>query len=208
MAGFDVSQVLGFDVSRETEERLLRFSDLIKKWNPAINLVSKSSVADIWDRHIVDSAQIFPMLPVEAKQCLDIGSGAGLPGLVLAILSHELSADRHFSLVESDQRKCVFLREVARAIGLYVTVISDRIEKLPPHSADVISARALAPLSKLVAHAAYHLRPDGVCFFPKGEMYLQELDVARMAFSFEYEVLNSKTDLKGAILKIYGIENV
>jgi 16S rRNA (guanine527-N7)-methyltransferase len=208
MTCHEVSVLVGADVSRETVGKLLQYGELIKKWNPAINLVSKSTIPDVWDRHIVDSLQLFPALPLSATRCLDIGSGAGLPGLVLAIISAQLNQDRVFTLVESDQRKCAFLREAARALGLQVAVLNSRVEGLKPFRADVLSARALAPLSKLLAHAVVHLAPDGVCLFSKGEMFSQEIAVAKELYEFQYEVIVSKTDPNGVILKVYGIKNV
>lgn len=204
----NISQALGFDVSRETVDRLERYAQLIRKWNPTINLVSKPSLADLWDRHIVDSAQIFAHIPAESRLCLDIGSGGGLPGIVLAAISAELAPERRFTLVESDQRKATFLREAVRELGLKAEIKPVRVEALDPFGADLLTARALAPLSRLLAIAQQHLSADGFCLFPKGETYLQELEEARKAFAFECEPVQSVTDPKGAILKIHGIRNV
>lgn len=201
------ARLRGVDVSRETLERLADFETLIRKWNPAINLISKKSVDDFWNRHIVDSAQIFPHIPISADRCLDIGSGAGLPGIVLALLSAELSPKRKFVFVEVDQRKATFLREVVRTLGISAGIESCRVETLRPFEADLLTARALAPLSKLLPFAQRHLSKTGVCLFPKGENYLLELDEAKKLFDFEYEVIQSLTDSKAKILKVHGIQN-
>jgi 16S rRNA (guanine527-N7)-methyltransferase len=152
-----------FDVSRETLTRLETYAALLTKWTRRINLVSAASLPDLWHRHIADSAQLLAFRP-PARLWLDLGSGAGFPGLVVAILTPDL----HVRLVESDQRKCAFLRRVAEDTGTTVDIVPCRIETLPPQSADVISARALAPLTQLLAHAEKHLAPDGIGLFPKG----------------------------------------
>jgi 16S rRNA (guanine527-N7)-methyltransferase len=195
------------DVSRETVERLHNFEHLVRKWNPVINLVSKPSLNDIWFRHIIDSAQIFPHIPVKSSICLDIGSGGGFPGIVLAAISAEISPSQRFVLVESDKRKATFLREAARLLDLKLVVHAERIEALEPIDADVLSARALSPLSKLMLSAQRHLSSNGVCLFPKGESYPQEVIDAQTEFNFDCKVIPSLTDPKGAILKIHGIRN-
>lgn len=207
MSGNPLSLLSAVNVSRETVDMLVRFEHLIRKWNPTINLVSKSSLDDLWERHIVDSAQIYRHIPLDARRCLDIGSGGGLPGVVMAVISAELAPEKHFTLVESDQRKATFLREASRSLGLKIDVQASRAETLDPLGADVLSARALAPLSKLLISAQRHLSADGICLFPKGESYLQEIQDAQKLFNFECEAIQSLTDSKGAILKICGIRN-
>lgn len=194
-------------VSRETVERLVEFERLIRKWNPAINLISKPSLSAFWGRHIVDSAQIYQHIPSNAAKCLDIGSGGGLPGIVLAVISAELAPERTFTLVESDQRKSAFLREASRNLGLKVDVRANRVESLDPLAADLLSARALAPLSKLLVSAQRHLSAGGTCLFPKGESYMKEISDAQKLFTFQCVAIQSLTDEKGAILKIHGIRN-
>ena len=137
------------DVSRETIDRLSHFEQTLLKWNPKINLVSKSSLQDIWTRHIVDSAQVFLLAEdhiskEEDSNWLDIGSGGGFPGLVIAILAAERATRLSVTLIESDKRKAAFLRTAARECGVRVKVISNRIEKVDPQNADFLSARALA----------------------------------------------------------------
>lgn len=189
------------DVSRETFERLEAYVALIEKWNPKINLVSKSSLPEIWDRHIWDSAQIFD-IAVEGSVWADFGSGGGLPGIVLAIFAKELRPDMQFYLVESDQRKCAFLRNVVREIGLNVKIHAERIEVLDPIGASVISARALTDLNGLLEFVERHSAKNGVAILPKGETWEKEILQAQENWSFEYEEITSKTNNDAAILKI------
>ena len=189
------------DVSRETFERLEAYVALIEKWNPKINLVSKSSLPEIWDRHIWDSAQIFD-IAVEGSVWADFGSGGGFPGIVLAIFAKELRPDMQFYLVESDQRKCAFLRNAVREIGLNVKVHAERIEELDPIGASVISARALTDLNGLLEFVERHSAKNGVAILPKGETWEKEILQAQENWSFEYEEITSKTNNDAAILKI------
>lgn len=206
--GSEVSLASVVDVSRETVERLREFEKLVRKWNSVINLVSKSSLSDIWYRHIIDSVQLFPYVPKEATNCLDIGSGGGFPGIILAIIAAEALPTQRYMLVESDQRKATFLRESARILGLTVVVQSKRIDALEPIFAEVLSARALSPLSGLLRLAQIHLSESGTCLFPKGETYPQEIAEAQRDFKFDCNVIPSLTDPRGVILKIHGIRNV
>lgn len=196
------------DVSRETFERLETYSALLTKWNPKINLVSKSTIEDIWTRHILDSSQVFDMAPAEANSWVDIGTGGGFPGLVVAILSKELTPDRVVTLVESDQRKCAFLRTVARETGCAVTVLADRVEKLAGQKADVLSARALASLDVLLGFADLHLSSGGICLFPKGLTWEKEVAQAQAAWNFKVEAIRSETNEEAVVLRISEIKHV
>lgn len=203
-----MSDTIGsLDVSRETFERLEHYEMLLKKWNPKINLVSKATLDEIWDRHIVDSAQIFKMAPQDAQNWCDLGSGGGFPGMVIAILSRELAPDRKVTLIESDQRKCAFLRTVARETGCRVTVKVDRIEKIAPLNADILSARALADLSSLLGFAQIHLSDGGTCLFPKGASWEKEIEVAQDSWRFEYEAITSETSEDAVILRMNEIKH-
>jgi 16S rRNA (guanine527-N7)-methyltransferase len=193
-------------VSRETLGRLQEFEAMVKRWTPAINLISKSSVSEIWGRHIVDSAQLFAFCPEGATHWLDIGSGGGFPGLVIAILAKEAMPGLKVTLVESDARKATFLRHAATALSLTVDVRTDRIESLPGLKADVVSARALAPLNDLLPYALQHLAPGGVALFPKGARHAEEAAVARQAWRFDLESKPSLSDPNAAILSIRNIE--
>jgi len=179
------------NVSRETLQRLTTYADLLVKWQKAINLVSKNTLPDLWQRHMLDSAQLYNIAQAILKDpiykerggrgsggadrdladCtwIDLGSGAGFPGLVLAIMGVG-----QVHLVESDARKCTFMREVARETGVDVHIHTCRIEKLPdqkgaPVAADFISARALAKVDQLLTWAEPFITPDTVCLFPKGQ---------------------------------------
>lgn len=198
----------GLDVSRETSGRLERFAALLEKWNAAINLVARSTLADLWDRHILDSAQVFALCPEGARHWADLGSGGGFPGLVVAILAAELRPELRVTLVESDVRKATFLMAAARDCGVSAQVLARRIEAVPPLGADVLSARALAPLDKLLAHAERHLAPGGVALFPKGAQHAAELSEALARWRFRSEKHPSRTDPDSVILKIGEIARV
>jgi 16S rRNA (guanine527-N7)-methyltransferase len=200
------SQLAGQIVSRETMQALREFEALVRHWTPAINLISKSSVPVIWDRHIVDSAQLFSFCPEGAEEWLDIGSGGGFPGLVIAVLAKEAKPKLKITLVESDGRKSTFLREATRALGLKVDVITERVESLPSLQADVLSARALAPLKDLLPFAIQHLAPGGVALFPKGARHSDEVAAAKRSWKFDLESRPSLSDPDAAILIIRNIE--
>ena len=199
---------LPFDVSRETLDRLEHFADLLLKWNPRINLVSRSTLDDLWARHIIDSAQIYELAPHPVTHWVDLGAGGGFPGLVLAILGMESGSPKKVTLVESDVRKCAFLRTVIRETGAPAQVINDRIENVPGLEADVLSARALADLPKLLAFTERHLSPGGMALFPKGASWEKELQEAQSQWNFEYRVVKSKTEDGPAILAITGVSRV
>lgn len=196
------------DVSRETIERLELLADLLKKWNPKINLVSPSTIDDLWSRHILDSAQLFTLGGRQGGHWLDIGSGGGFPGLVLAILNAEANNLWKITMLESDVRKCTFLRTVLRETGVTGTVITKRIEAADPQQSDVISARALADLSLLLEFSDRHLKPDGMALFPKGVNWKKEVQVAEKSWSFSSDTINSGTQEGAVILKIRDIARV
>jgi 16S rRNA (guanine527-N7)-methyltransferase len=184
-------------VSRETRERLNTYADLLRKWQRSINLVGPRTIDDLWNRHFTDSAQLLPLIPPSARVLVDFGSGAGFPGLVLAILGVS-----QVHLIESDQRKATFLREVARATGTPVTVHAKRIEQVAPFPADVVSARALAPLGDLLGFAAPFLHPDSLCLFPKGQMAEDELTAASRTWNINVDRIQSVTDPSATILRL------
>jgi 16S rRNA (guanine527-N7)-methyltransferase len=173
----------GIEASPQALARLQTLLALLRKWNPAINLVAPSTLADAWNRHVLDSAGLVNIVSPPAHWA-DLGSGAGFPGLVVAILLHDRAPDTKVTLVESDGRKAAFLRTVAQATGVAVTVIADRIESVPPLGAQVVSARALAPLDRLLPMAQRHLAPGGTCLFPKGVRVAEELASVAGTWSF------------------------
>lgn len=158
------------DVSRETQARLDAYVVLLRKWMPTINLVSSSDRDALWTRHIQDSLRLIPLLPAGVDRAIDLGSGGGLPGLVLAIVT-----GLPFDLVEADRRKATFLQEAARVTHAPVTVRCQRIEAGGLAPAGLITARALAPLPRLLGYVHPLLQPGGVCLFPKGADAEQEL---------------------------------
>ena len=198
----------GVQVASVTAERLHRHVAELVRWNKAINLVSASTLADTWDRHVVDSAQLVPLAPSFPSHWADLGSGAGFPGLVVAIILAETSPETRVTLIESDRRKASFLREVARLLGLAATVVTERIEATAPLSADVVSARALAPLDALIPLAARHLVHDGVALFSKGARADKELASAAASWSFSVERLPSITDATAEVLRLKGLKHV
>lgn len=200
--------ISAFDVSRETLERLDIYAALLEKWNPSINLVAKSTLGQIWDRHFFDSAQILAISDLQEGQWVDLGTGGGFPGLIVAILAAEARAGVSMTCIESDLRKAAFLLTVIRESGLAVRVLTDRIEVVPPLKADVVSARALAPLSQLLGYAERHLAENGKAYFLKGAKVGPELKQALETWSFELDTYPSKTDPEASILKIGDIRRV
>jgi 16S rRNA (guanine527-N7)-methyltransferase len=196
----------GCIVSRETLAALEALQSLVQRWNPAVNLVSKASLPRLWDRHIVDSAQLFSLCPPKAERWVDLGSGGGFPGLVLAILARDAGLALRMTLVESDARKATFLRQAAQSLALAVTVENKRIESLPNLDSDVVSARALAPLPQLLGYATDLLRPNGVAIFPKGARHADEIESARTQWTFDAESRPSMSDPDAAILIIRNIQ--
>lgn len=200
MSAFD-----GLNVSRETFERLKIYESLLHKWNPRINLVARSTLDSAWTRHILDSAQIYHLAPHPVAHWADLGSGGGFPGLVVAIMGMEAESPAAVTLVESDTRKCTFLRTVIRETGAPAKVINDRIENIDPLQANVLSARALADLTTLLGFADQHLSKTGMAIFPKGESWAKELSDAERAWSFSHRVAKSKTETGPVILTVTGV---
>jgi 16S rRNA (guanine527-N7)-methyltransferase len=195
------------NVSRETLEKLRAFSALVEKWTAKINLISKPSIPYLWQRHVLDSAQIFSIEP-SFDHWVDIGSGGGFPGIVIAIIAREESPLSRVTLIESDQRKSTFLRTAIRELDLSAIVISERIEAVDSQGADVLSARALADLPTLIGYAHRHLSPSGTCLFQKGNTWEKENEAAQKLWSYTFEAITSKTSPDAAILKIKDIARV
>lgn len=190
------------DVSRETVHRLDTLVEHLLKWNRAINLVARSTLDELWTRHILDSAQIFDLAPASARHWADIGSGGGFPGLVVAIIAAEKAPSLRVTLVEADRRKSEFLRSAGRECGISVEVIAERVEAVPPLGADVLSARALAPLPVLLGHAERHLAPGGIALFPKGAGHEAEIAAALERWRFSVQKFPSRTDRDSVVLRI------
>ena len=196
------------DVSRETEEALNHFKNLVIEWNPTINLVSKNSISELWDRHIVDSAQIFTTFRPKSGLWLDFGTGGGFPGLVLAILARHLSPDLRFSLVESDRRKCSFLKRVSRDLSLSVEISNSRVESAGLGKVDYVSARAVSELNDLLFLAESIVSRETMCLFLKGRGYKKEVANAQKNWNFKLRTANSVTSEDGKLLVLRGLERV
>jgi 16S rRNA (guanine527-N7)-methyltransferase len=193
MSPAEAGTLLG--VSRETLDRLRAYLDLLERWQRKINLVGGSTFADPWRRHILDCGQLWRHWPAVARQTVDLGSGAGLPGIVLAVLG---ASDVH--LIESDQRKAAFLREASRACGVSVTVHAARIEAVPALAADVVTSRALAPLPQLLAYAERHVHPGTTCLFLKGRNASSELTEAARSWTMAASWVASLSDPDARVL--------
>jgi 16S rRNA (guanine527-N7)-methyltransferase len=184
-------------VSRETLQRLEAYAALLEKWSERINLVGRSTLADPWRRHFLDSAQLLPLIPHGARSLVDLGSGAGFPGLVLAIMG-VCSVE----LVEADRRKAIFLREAARATQIGVTVHACRIEAVAPHPVGVVTARGCAPLDRLLTLAQRFIGPDTTCLFLKGAQVEEELTSAGKAWTMTVSRYPSRSDPGGTVLSL------
>ena len=196
------------NVSRETQEKLGLLERELRRWQAIKNLVGPATLEHIWDRHIVDSLQLLDLAP-NARTWVDLGSGAGFPGLVLAIAGQARGLQMH--LVESNSRKCSFLRHVARLTGASVTVHATRLETVIPSfvgKADVVSARALASLTQLLEWTEPMLKAGTIGLFPKGRDAESELTEARKRWTFEADILPSCTDSEARILRITSIESL
>ncbi len=189
-----------FPVSRETLARLEAYADLLTRWSAQINLVGRDTIADLWRRHFLDSAQLRPFVPDGAQSLIDLGAGAGFPGLVLAILGVP-----DVELVEADSRKAAFLREAARVTEASVTIRPCRVAAVPLHLVGVVTARALAPLDRLLDLAQPFLGPDTVCLFLKGERAGEELTLARKRWTMTVVLHNSIADPRGVVLRLHQV---
>ena len=177
---------------------------LLEEWQGKMNLVSDSTLPVVWTRHILDSAQVERYLTPSDRVILDLGSGAGFPALVLAILDE--SKNRTVHLVESDGKKCSFLQAVAAACGLQVVIHDERIEKMPVFKADVITARALAALDRLVGYAKPFIGERTRCLFLKGKKADEELKLCAKKFVFAVQKYASITSDEGKILCLTGVK--
>ena len=199
-----------FAVSRETVDRLGKYEELLKQWQKTINLVAPGTLDRIWVRHFADSAQLLRLVPDKAESWIDLGSGAGFPGLVIAILAADQGPIRSVTLVESDSRKAAFLREAARNVGVAVDILCTRIEKLPIQGTvnrfDVISARALTPLSQLLELVGPLFGENSIGLFPKGKDFESEITSAQETWKFALRLERSVTDEQGRIVVIEHFE--
>ena len=193
------------DVSRETLNCFFQYKSLLSKWNRKINLVSKNTLGDIWERHFLDSGQIINHIDASGKKWVDIGSGAGFPGLVVALLLRDRKIDIDLTLVEKNQKKVFFLNEVIRQFNLSVNVIHNNIRDIETLNADILTARAFSELNELIEIAYHHGKRGCICLFLKGENYSLELDKTFNYWFFDYDVLDSLSDTSGKIIRVKNI---
>jgi len=186
-----------FPVSRETEARLARFEQLLLERNQTLSLISGTTADIIWTRHFLDSAQLLPLIPAPERPVVDIGTGAGFPGLVLAILG---LPDVH--LVEHNMQKVAFLRAVAAALNLSVTIHGQKSDAVKPFAAGTVTARALKPLDQLIGLGKRFLGQDSVCLFPKGRRAEEEMAVAARKWHMKAERFPSVTDPDSTIFRL------
>jgi 16S rRNA (guanine527-N7)-methyltransferase len=186
------------NVSQETLGRLKAYADMLVDWNARHNLVAKSTLPDLWQRHMWDSAQLAALIPENARSLADLGSGAGFPGLVLAVLRPELAVTLH----EATTKKCAFLHAAAERIGLHVTIENARMEDQPKRPFDIITARACAPLPLLLDYAHRFTGPNSVCLFLKGQNVGSELTDAHKYWNMKVSQVPSQTDPSGAIVTV------
>lgn len=189
------------NVSRETFDKIRLYAELLERWQKSVNLVSPATLPEMWERHFLDSGQLVSLLPSEGR-LVDLGSGAGFPGMVLAVLRPTL--DVH--LIESDQKKAIFLSEVSRVTKTPVMVHARRVGEVENLGADVITARALAPMDELLDMTLCHLKPNGIGLFLKGKEAEAEIKTARQGFSFEAELRPSITSSGGAIVRVSNLQ--
>lgn len=193
-------------ISRETEERLKIYQHLLRTWQQKINLISSSTLPHLWERHFSDSLQLLSYLPSQEISLIDLGSGAGFPGLVLAMARPGML---HVTLVESDLRKCIFLETVSRETNTPVKIIRSRIESLTEDlPKDVVTARGLAPLSRLLEYSLPFMKENAIHLFLKGKGVKEEIKEAQKKWEFSLEIFPSLTDSSGRILKIEKLKRV
>lgn len=185
-------------VSRETLARLKAYADVLSDWNARHNLVAKSTLPDLWQRHFWDSAQLATLIPSAARSLADLGSGAGFPGLVLATMLPGLSVTLH----EATTKKCAFLQLAAERMGVPVTIRNARLEDLSPTRFDVVTARALAPLPQLLGYAQNFAGSNSVCLFLKGQNVGAELTEAHKYWNIRASQVPSQTDPSAAIVVV------
>ena len=184
------------DVSRETTERLVLLTSLVQAWNPTIRLVSRTDITELWQRHVCDCLQLIRLVEAADGDAADIGSGAGFPGLVLAI-----ALNRHFHLVESDLRKAAFLTEAARLTQANVTVVACRVQKAAIRTS-LLTARAFASVDATLEAVFGLLAPGAVCLLPKGRAVEAELAVAAATWRMRVERFPSLTNPNATILRL------
>lgn len=190
-----------YNVSRETYSKLELYCQSLSEWQQKFNLVSNTSLSDAWNRHIADSAQLFNLIPANAKTMLDMGSGAGFPGMVIAIMANERTPYLKVTLAESITKKTLYLNHVKEITNTNVKILNIRVEEIKGRF-DVITARAMTALIDLLKYAHPLLATKGICIFPKGRNASEEIKLAKTKWNFDYKSVSSQTSDDGEILII------
>ena len=193
------------NVSRETIDKLKTYFELLCQWQNKFNLVSKNSLSDAWNRHFLDSAQLAQYIDDNISDICDFGSGAGFPGLVLAIIFQEKNIKTHFTLIESIYKKTLFLNEIINKFNLNAEVINERIENLQHKPFDLITARAVCSLEKLIKYIFPFCYKNTKCLFLKGQTFSDEIKIAEKIWKFSYNVIPNKLASDGVVLEIFDI---
>ena len=196
-----------YNVSRETIKLLKAYESSLVEWQEKMNLVSKKSLSEAWQRHFEDSMQLFDLLPQDAEIVYDFGSGAGFPGMVLAIMAKEKTPYLKIKLVESISKKTLYLKHVKQLTSANVEIINDRIEKIKPELASAITSRAMCSLSELLKYSKPFCNSKTKLIFLKGRSYQEELNLAKKEWNFNLEVLPSKESEDGVILIITNLHH-
>lgn len=191
-----------YKISSALIDRLKVYQASLNEWQSKMNLVSNASLEDAWHRHFEDSIQLFDLIPSSAKTLYDFGSGAGFPGMVLAVLAQDLLPGLEVTLVESTNKKTLYLKHVAQLLSTRVNIINDRIENIKAQPADVITSRALTSLTDLLNYSEKFCHKGTVCIFPKGKKHQEEIDLAHRKWNFDVEIYASCSSDEGAILTI------
>ncbi len=191
-----------YDVSRETFDLLKAYEASLREWQNKFNLVSNSSLEDAWNRHFLDSLQLLKYIPETASSLCDFGSGAGFPGMVIAVALKEKTPYLKVVLVESIKKKTLYLNEVKKITGVKAEIINDRIENLPRQKFDVITSRAMTSLDKLLEYSFRFCKKETLCIFPKGKSFQAEIDEAKKKWRFDCTIEDSEQSEEGKILII------
>ncbi len=196
-----------YNVSHETYENLNVFAKLVLDWNQKFNLISKSTESIIWERHILDSLQTCKFISVESENLIDLGSGAGFPGIVVGIIAKQIFPELKVNLIESIGKKASFLLTVKNELALdNVTIYNNRIEDIKIEKADIITSRALAVLTKLLEYSKPFCKKNTKLIFPKGEKWKEEIKIAQKKWYFKYKAFPSETNIDGRILSVRELE--
>ena len=200
-------EISAYNVSRETQEKLRDFVLLLQEWNEKMNLVSKSSMADVWVRHVLDSMQLVKYIKTDVRSVVDIGSGSGFPGIITAVLLQEVSPTAKIYFVESIAKKTVYLKDVCEKLGLNnVMVVHKRIEDAVFKDVDVVTARAVAALNVLLGYAYKISSANTKMIFPKGQSYLEEINEAKKQWAFKCDIHKNMYHENGVVLEISKVE--